>query len=167
MSSTLFPKVYHIQFIQSIESTVTTISIPNWTCNDVDYTVFDFSRFVEIESIEIGDNSFGSVNTFRIDGLQKIEFIKIGRNSFTQLKESNWNICKLEYRSKEFQIINCKCLKSIEIGQFSFSDFGGLFKLDNLPKLQCVHIGKIGSRSYNFCYSSFIIQSILFVSGVF
>lgn len=163
VSTKLFPEIYHIQYIQSIESTVTTIVIPNWTCNDKDYTIFDFSRFLVVESIEIGDNSFGSVNTFRIEGLDKIEVLKIGKNSFTQLKESNWNICKLEYQSKVFNITNCKCLKSIEIGEFSFSDFGGLFLLDNLPNLQCVHIGKIGRKSYNFCYSSFVIRSMLFI----
>ena len=78
-----FPEpVYHIDFIQSLDSSITSIIIPNWTCNDIDYTIFDFSRFTLVESIEIGDDCFGSVQTFQIDGLNRLKTIKIGINSF-------------------------------------------------------------------------------------
>ena len=42
-----------------------------------------------------------------------------------------------------------------------FSDFAGQFELKNLPALQSIQIGTIGSESRNFCNSSFVIRGIL------
>ena len=86
VSPLLFPKIYHIDFIESMDSTVTSIVIPDWTCNNDDYTIFDFSRFSYVKSIKIGNNCFGSVKTFQIDGLNQLKRLKIGKNSFTQKK---------------------------------------------------------------------------------
>ena len=80
--------------------------------------------------------------------------LKIGSNSFT--KEKNGD----DY-SRSFGILNCIELESIEIGLFSFSDYGGGFELVNLPKLSTIKIGEIGSRSYNFIFSSFEIKGII------
>ena len=60
-----------------------------------------------------------------------------------------------------FHILNCESLESIQIGEYSFSDFGGDFELKNLPQLQSIQIGKIGSTSYNFYNSSFMIRGII------
>ena len=147
--------------IHSFDAANTSIFIPNWSCNDNNYTIFDFSRFTLVESIEIGDDCFESVQTFKIDGLNQLKSLKIGKNSFTQLKESNWNWYKADDKSKSFHILNCESLESIEIGEYSFSDFGGQFELKNLPSLQSIQIGTIGSDSYNFYCSSFVIRGIL------
>ena len=155
VSESLFPKVYFFDFIQSIDTSITSIIIPNWTCNDIDYTIFDFSRFTLIESIEIGNDCFGSVKTFQIDGLNRLKTIRIGKNSFTQNKY--WYG---KYKSKSLHLLNCESLESIQIGEFSFSDYGGKFELKNLPQLQTIHIGTIGSTSRNFYYSSFVIRGI-------
>ena len=149
-----------------------SVEIKNWTCNDLDYTVFDFSRFTEVESIEIGDNCFGSVKTFQIDGLNRLKTIKIGKNSFTELKSKYWKnnlditIKKANDESKSFHILNCESLESIQIGKYSFSDFGGEFELKNLPQLQSIQIGTIGSDSYNFYYSSFVIRGIELILNI-
>ena len=81
--------------------------------------------------------------------------IKIGSNSFTQTKNS-WGYDE----SKSFHILNCESLESIQIGEYSFSDFAGDFELKNLPQLQSIQIGTIGSTSFNFCFSSFVIRGI-------
>ena len=157
-----FPEpVYHIDFIQSLDSSITSIIIPNWTCNDIDYTIFDFSRFTLVVSIEIGNDCFGSVQTFKINGLNRLKTIRIGNNSFTQHK-SSW----VNDKSKSFHILNCVSLESIEIGQYSFSDFGGDFELKNLPQLQSIQIGTIGSNSYNFYCSSFVIRGIELILNI-
>ena len=143
----------------NIPSSNSTIILPNWTCNDYNYTTFDFSRFINVESIEIGNDSFYSVSTFKIDGLNKLNTLKIGINSFTRYKNDIW---PNEDESKSFHILNCEELKSIDIGKQSFSEFGGEFELKNLPQLQSINIGTIGGygSSYNFHYSSFIIRGI-------
>ena len=161
VSELLFPKVYYFDFIQSINSSITSIIIPNWTCNDIDYTIFDFSRFSLVESIEIGNDCFGSVKTFEIKGLNRLKTIKIGKNSFTQAKYWYGND-----KSKSFHILNCESLESIQIGEYSFSDFAGDFELKNLPQLQTIQIGTIGSDSYNFFNSSFVIRGIHLILNI-
>ena len=98
---------------------------------------WDVSWLLNLESIEIGDDCFGSVQTFKIDGLNRLKTIKIGNNSFTQRKYGN-------DASKSFHILNCESLESIQIGQYSFSDYAGKFELKNLPQLQSIQIGTIG-----------------------
>ena len=95
------------------------------------------------------------MKTFRIEGLNRLKTIKIGNNSFTQRKNSYGND-----ESKSFHILNCESLESIQIGEYSFSDFGGEFELKNLPQLQSIQIGTIGRDSRNFYYSSFVIRGI-------
>ena len=128
------------QDILSLDQAVASIILPKWSINENDYTVFDFSRFTQVESIEIGDDCFQSVQTFKIDGLNRLKMIKIGKNSFTQTKNSNGYD-----QSKSFHILNCESLESIQIGEYSFSDFGGEFELKNLPQLQSIQIGTVGS----------------------
>ena len=69
-------------------------------------------------------------------------------------------------QSKSFHILNCESLESIEIGEYSFSDFGGVFELKNLPQLQSIQIGTIGSKSFNFYHSSFVIRGIELILNI-
>ena len=181
VSELLFPNVYSCDYFQSLNLLNISIILPNWSCNDNNYTIFDFSRFTLLESIEIGDDSFGLVTTFQIDGMNRLKTIKIGQNSFTQHKKYRYG----NDPSKSFHILNCESLESIQIdewsfsdyggefelknlpqlqsiqiGQFSFSDYGGEFELKNLPQLRSIQIGKIWRSSCNFYGSSFEIGGI-------
>ena len=111
--------------------------------------------------IEIGDNCFGSVQTFHIDGYNRLKTINIGINSFTQKKNSFG-----DDESKSFHILNCESLESIKIREYSFSDYGGEFELKNLPQLSSIQFGKIGSDSYNFFWSSFVIRGINMILNI-
>ena len=152
----LLPATYSCDYIESIESNVTSIHLPDRTCNDWNYTIFDFSRFNVIEELVIGDYSFENVKLFNIDGLNELKSLKIGNNSFTKNNRGNDS-------SRSFHILNCIELESIEIGESSFSDYGGGFELKNLPKLSTIKIGEVGSRygSCNFYYCSFVIKGII------
>ena len=150
----------HSGDIQLFDSKIISIIIANKSCNESDYTIFDFSRFSIVESIEIGDECFGSVKTFQIEGLNRLKSLKIGKNSFTQKNTYGFN------KSKSFHILNCESLESIEIGERSFSVFAGKFELKNLPQLQSIQIGTIGSDSCNFCYSSFVIRGIELILNI-
>ena len=57
--------------------------------------------------------------------------------------------------------MNCGKLESIEIGSGSFSNYAGVFELNNLPKLSAIKIGEIGKDSSNFYYSSFVVEGII------
>ena len=116
---------------------------------------WDVSLLLNLESIEIGNKCFGSVQTFKINGLNRLKTIKIGNNSFTHAINDYGSD-----GSKSFHILNCESLESIQIGEYSFSDFAGNFELKNLPQLQSIRIGTIGNDSYNFYNSSFEIGGI-------
>ena len=160
----LFPEVYGFSYIQSLESTISKIILPDWLCNDTKYVKFDFSRFSLLQSLEIGNDSFRFVKTFVIDGLHQLKSLKIGRDSFTQVKLANWEndssaIAKnIKSSSKSFHLLNCEQLETLEIGECSFSDYSGGFEVRNLPELLSVTIGKVNSMSRNFYASSFVIR---------
>ena len=122
---------------------------------------WDVSWCLNLESIEIGDDCFESVRTFQIDGLTRLKIINIGNNSFTQSKNSYGNEVY-----KSFHILNCESLESIQIGRYSFGDFGGEFELKNLPQLQSIQIGTMGNNSFNFYHSSFVIRGIELILNI-
>ena len=132
---------------------VTDLTISSNCCNDC-YSL-DLNTYKWLQSIEIGNECFESVQTFRINGLSRLKYLKIGSNSFTQNKSGNGFD-----KSKSFQILNCESLESIQVGEYSFSDFAGDFDLENLPQLQSIQIGTIGYDSYNFHFSSFVVQGM-------
>ena len=130
-------------------------------CNDVNS--LDLNKYKWLQSLEIGDACFESVKIFKIDGLNQLKSLKIGKNSFTQVKNSEiWDNSNVNNESKSFHILNCRLLESIEIDEYSFSDFAGQFELRNLPVLQSIKIGDVGYHdSWSFLYSSFVIGGIL------
>ena len=152
----LYPKTHNLSSILSIDTSITSLNIPDWTYTDIQDSILEFSQFTNVESIEIGNNCFGSVQSFRIEGLNRLKSIKIGNNSFTQKKNEGGRTDII----KSFHILNCESLESIQIGEYSFRDFGGDFELKNLPQLQSIQIGTVGSKSDNFYYSSFVIRGI-------
>ena len=123
---------------------------------------WNVSCFSDLESIEIGDDCFERVRTFKIDGLNRLKTVKIGKDSFTQAKSTDrWNEEMAGIESKSFHIVNCESLESIQIGKYSFSDFGGKFELKNLPQLQSIQIGSTEYESYNFHCCSFVLRGTI------
>ena len=151
--------------LNGLDSSLSNLKIPNGSFNnEMSMIGLNLNRFLNLESIEIGNDCFGSVQTFKIEGLNRLKTLKIGINSFTQVKSIGFvkdllgSISKCRNESKSFHILNCESLKVIEIGQYSFADFGGEFELRNLDNLESIKIERIGYVSMNFFWSSFIIR---------
>ena len=119
---------------------------------------FKLSTKPFLKSIQVGSDCFMSTSFVLIKSLNSLRSISIGSNSFTGKKNGYGND-----QSKYFCISDCKLLQSVEIGEYSFSDFGGQFILKNLPSLHSLIVGKVNSTSANF-YSvkSLTLQGILF-----
>ena len=145
--------------LNGLDSSLSNLKIPNGSFNnEMSMIGLNLNRFLNLESIEIGNDCFESVETFKIDGLNQLKTIKIGINSFTKRYGND--------KSKSFHILNCESLESIKIGEFSFSDFGGKFELKNLPQLQSIQIGSVLGTSNNFCHSSFVIRGIELILNI-
>ena len=145
-----------MEFLFYQSESVTDLVISNNLCNEYTASMIDFTHYTNLESVEIGDSNFQHVSEFVIDELGELKSLNIGINSFTMNKNSYGN-----NSSRSFHLLNCDKLESIEIGRYSFSDYGGGFELKNLPKLSTIKIGEIGSTSYNFYYCSFEIIGII------
>ena len=127
------------------------VMIENSICDHYPSSVLDWNQYHFVNDLIIGDSNFQNVGNFQIDGLDQLTSLKIGKNSFTKNKNSYGNDS-----SRSFHISNCIELQSIEIDNYSFSDYGGEFELKNLPSLISIKMG-----SYNFHHSSFKIKGIL------
>ena len=111
-----------------------------------EYTM-DLSSFSFLKSFECGDNSFNSVRKLIINGLNDLETIVIGKNSFT-LSKNSFD----ERLNREFHVTDCASLRELIIDRYSFSDYH-IFDLNNLPNLKSITIGS-SSESFNFYYAS-------------
>ena len=127
----------------------------------------DLSSFSQLKSFECGDNSFNSVRQFIINGLNELESISIGMNSFT-LSENSYS----ERLNREFHLKNCLSLRELSIDRYSFSDYH-IFELNHLPNLKSIMIGS-SSTSNNFYFVESIelndlpsLESIEFGSNSF
>ena len=85
-----------------------------------------------LKRIVIGDECFGSVRVFELDGLNELESVVIEQKSFIiNFSERTDGSCRIVY---------CPTLQSIRIGDYSFGDYHS-FELNYLPSLQSIDIG--------------------------
>ena len=113
------------------------------------------------EDAIISNNRYTNIRVCKINGLQRLKTLRIFENSFVERRTGlHFRNNPIEDYEKSFYVLNCESLKSIQVGQYSFCDFAGDFELTNLPQLQSIQIGTIGSNSFNFYGSSFVIRGI-------
>ena len=62
--------------LKAMDLKVTELVISSNSCNNV--RMLNLNKFEWLQSIEIGDDCFRSVKTFKIDGLSRLKTIKIG-----------------------------------------------------------------------------------------
>ena len=117
-------------------------------------TGFSISSLPSLEIIDIGNDCFSAVSShIYFDDFPELLSLKIGSKSFYNERSGEIN--------KYFQIYNNAKLLSIEIGEYSFGNYNGDFKVMSNPKLQSLTIGSIENESNNFMYvRSIYIQGI-------
>ena len=124
-------------------------------CLFEDVTAFDVSKYPKLKTLMIGIESFKYVNVLNITGLNALESVVIGKNSFTKEKNSYGND-----QSRHFYLKNCPKLKSLKIGSYSFSDYS-VIEIENVNALEVIEIGYLNENSYSFFYASLELKSIL------
>ena len=112
-----------------IDSYSESIVIPDNSFTNVESFILH-SFFYSLANIVIGDECFGMVRVFELDGLGELESVEIGNDSLTKTKyaDPQWNEIPTQ---GSFQIQNCPKLKSIETGAYSFADYH-MFSLTGL-----------------------------------
>ena len=137
----------------SVSKSVTELVIPSNYCNEPKWSVFDVSELKWLKSIEIGDECFENVNEVKLFGMNRLESVVIGENSFTKKKNSYGND-----PSRHFYLKNCERVRVLKIGCWSFSDYT-VCEIENVDGLEVIEMGELGEKSYNFCCSSLELKS--------
>ena len=123
-----------LNFTQSrgIEELVICDKSFNESCDDISKMKMNLSEFKNLKRIEIGDECFEHVRIFVIDGLERLDSVKIGDSCFRiGGKERDDGVCR---------ITNCPNLRQLEISKGSFRDFKS-FELSNLDSIQSINFG--------------------------
>ena len=132
-------KSEYIQYdLLKLAESSNTMIIPNGIFNGNNIASFNISNNGVLKSIVIGDNCFGKVRVFDLNGLSELESVVIGQKSF--------RISDYERNDGSYRIVNCPKLASIQIGYESIQDYHS-FELRNLPSLQSI---VLGDRCFNW-----------------
>ena len=140
---------------ESVNRRVTELVIPSKCCNEAEWSVFDVSGLKWLKSIEIGDECFENVNEVKLIGLNQLESVVVGKNSFTKKKNSNGND-----PNRHFYLKNCERLRELKMGLFSFSDYT-VCEIENVPSLEVIEMGELDfwRGNYNFYHASLELKS--------
>ena len=101
----------------------------------------------------MGDYSFSFVDELKLIGLNQLERVVIGKNSFTREK----NDCGND-PSRHFYLKDCERVRELKIGRYSFSDYS-VFEIENVPSLEVIEMGELDEDSYSFRYASLELKS--------
>ena len=141
--------------LEELSPGVRVLELSDNCWNDVKRKVFGMEGFNCLRELRIGDECCMHVSSFRLDGLSELESVEIGENSFTQHK--NWYG---NDPNRHFYLKNCPKLKVLTIGYHSFSDYKSL-EIENVDALETLVIGDMNRESFNFHYASLDLTSIL------
>ena len=147
--------VLNVNDLNALSSTVTEIVVENRCCRDPSFTVLDLTRFTNVRRIVIGHDAFMFVNEVKMIGLNELESVVIGENSFTQHKNDYGND-----PSRHFYLKNCPKLKSLKIGRYSFSDYT-VIEIENVDALEVIEMGELNEESNNFYSASLQLSSVI------
>ncbi len=144
--------VHSIIEFMSMEKTVETLIVDNNACNDKSYTALDLSSFANLKVFEVGDYSCSFVETVDLIGLNQLERVMIGKNTF-----SKWDRDE-ENPNCHFYLKNCPKVKELRIGCCSFSVYS-LCGIESDDSLEVIEIGELGEWNYTFQYTSLELKS--------
>ena len=146
-------EIHNLTELQNVDERITELVIPSNCCNENEWSVFDVSGLKWLKCIEIGDECFANVDEVKLIGLNKLERVLIGKNSFTK----NKNSCG-DDPNRHFYLKDCERLKELKIGSWSFSDYS-VCEIANVNRLEVIEMGDLNETSANFCYASLELKS--------
>ena len=138
---------------ENVNKSVTELVIPPNCCNEAEWSVFDVSGLKWLKSIEIGDECFENVNEVKLIGVNRLERVVIGKNSFTKKKNNAGND-----PNRHFYLKDCERLRELKMGCYSFSDYS-VCDIENLPSLEVIEMGDLNEVSDNFLWASLELKS--------
>ena len=139
--------------LKNASISILVIVIASNCCNERELSVLDMSRFMNLRELKVGDECFENVNEVKLMGLNRLESMVIGKNSFTKKKNSCGN-----NPNRHFYLKNCWRLREVKMGRYSFSDYS-VCEIENVPSLRVIEMGQLDEWSANFCHASLELKS--------
>ena len=135
-----------------ISASSTELHIPSHTCNLEGRWVLDLRGLRRLRSLEVGDECFAHVQEVKLVGLRRLERLVVGENSFRDEGSEGADA------SRRLEVRNCRKLKEVKIGRFSFADYAACV-LEGLSALEKVEVGELNGWSNNFQYALLRVRS--------
>ena len=131
------------------------VIVDNNACNDKGFTALALSLFSNLKVFEVGDYSFAFVDEVKLIGLDRLETVMIGMNSFTKQKNREWP----SYNpNRHFYLKNCERVRELKMGRYSFSDYS-VCGIENVPSLEVIAMEGMDGWSWSFRYASLKLKS--------
>ena len=133
---------------QLLHSHIEELIVSSNSCNGREWSVLDLFFMSHLRLLEVGDECFENVEEVKLIGLNQLERVEIGENSFTKCNHNtdfDWN--------RHFNLKNCERLRELKIGCGSFRDYI-VCEIESVPSLEVVEMGELNEGSNNFCYAS-------------
>ena len=103
-------------------------------CNGEEWKELDCTLFPIVKEVRIGDESLMNVSELKMIRMNELERAVIGENSFTKNKNSAG-----KDPARRFYLKDCPKMKTIVIGQYSFSDYS-VCEIENVGALEIIEI---------------------------
>ena len=129
--------------------------VDNTACNDKCLTALVLSFFSNLKVLEVGDCSFAFVEEVKLIGLNQLERVEIGKNSFAKKKNDRPRPIN---PNRHFYLKNCERLRELKMGRWSFSDYS-VCEIENVPSLEVIEMGEMDEKSFNFSHASLELKS--------
>ena len=139
--------------LNALNTTVEDIIVDSNACNDESFTALCLTRFVDLRVFAVGNECFENVDEVKLIGLNQLERVVIGKNSFTKHKDWYGND-----PNRHFYLKNCERLRELKMGCYSFSDYT-VCEIENVPSLEVIEIGILNQQSFNFDHASLELKS--------
>ena len=145
--------IHSVDELRIVSPNVEVVIVDNDSCNDVVYQLLDLSSFSNLKVFEVGDYSFAFVHEVKLIGLNRVESVVIGQNSFTK-KKNTWGYDP----NRHFYLKDCERLRELIVGRYSFADYS-VCEIENVPSLEVIEMGDVNKWSCNFYYASLELKS--------
>ena len=89
----------------------------------------------------------------KLIGLNELESVVIGVNSFTKKKYDYGNEPK-----RHFYLKDCERVRELKMGRFSFSDYV-VCEIENNRSLEVIEMGIVNGDGFNFCFALLELKS--------
>ena len=139
---------------QLLHSHIEELIVSNNSCNGSKWIALDLGFMFHLRVLEVGNDCFANVEEVKLIGLNQLESVVIGENSFTKKKNGTG-----KNSNRHFYLKNCERLRELRIGIWSFIDYS-VCEIENVPSLEVIEMGDLNEETWNFRYASLKLKSV-------